>query len=195
MVTSRDLARTTCLNREEMVNPVSVSTRGWRRNSRNVLILASSKRSSWMFAHPNHIPQPPHSAGLSYRGIFLPSVFAYTLNILTIPGLRPRIDPTQVPTPTQTIEADKEHWEDQAYGTLPGKHAPLSTTDYIAIDQGRFSPQFFVIHLKASYESRQLLPEVRPCLHMEYPKLLQTRFRMPDTASSRHPTICRLGRC
>ncbi|TFK19750.1 protein transporter SEC24 [Coprinopsis marcescibilis] len=77
-----------------------------------------------MYAHPNHIPQPPHSAGLGYK------------------GLRPRIDPAQVPSPIDSFERDRITWEDKIFLTLPGSHAPLCTSNYVAVDQGNASPKF-----------------------------------------------------
>ncbi|KAL4067050.1 hypothetical protein V8B97DRAFT_2025337 [Scleroderma yunnanense] len=71
-----------------------------------------------------HIPQPPHSAGEPYR------------------GLRARIDPNQIPSPIDAIEADKETWESQMYMTLPGNNPPLSTTDFVAFDQGNSNPKY-----------------------------------------------------
>ncbi|KAH0580912.1 hypothetical protein H2248_012065 [Termitomyces sp. 'cryptogamus'] len=77
-----------------------------------------------MYVHSNHIPQPPHSAGLRYQ------------------GLRPRIDASQVPSPIQLVEEDRLKWEGRVYMTLPGEYAPASTSDFTAIDQGSASPKF-----------------------------------------------------
>ncbi|KAF8348577.1 sec24-related protein [Amanita rubescens] len=77
-----------------------------------------------MYAHPTHIPQPPHSAGAS------------------LPGFRPHINANQIPSPIEAIELDRHNWTDKTYTTLPGAHAPLSTSDFIAVDQGNASPKF-----------------------------------------------------
>ncbi|EIW78679.1 hypothetical protein CONPUDRAFT_108653 [Coniophora puteana RWD-64-598 SS2] len=91
-----------------------------------------------MYAFPKPsagIPQPPHSAGEAYR------------------GLRARIDPSQIPSPVDAIEADRDEWENQTYATLSGKTPPLSTTDYVALDQGNASPRHLRLtttHIPAS---------------------------------------------
>ncbi|KAH9478696.1 Protein transport protein Sec24D [Psilocybe cubensis] len=82
------------------------------------------RQSLDMYTHSNHIPQPPHSAGLQYK------------------GLRPRIDPAQVPSPIDAIERDRRVWESKTHTTLPGTHAPLCTSDFVAVDQGNSSPKF-----------------------------------------------------
>ncbi|KAJ7634627.1 sec24-related protein [Roridomyces roridus] len=71
-----------------------------------------------------HIPQPPHSAGRSFQ------------------GFRRRIDPAQLPSPTELIEFDRHQWEDAQHQTLPGSHVPFSTSDFVSLDQGNSSPKF-----------------------------------------------------
>lgn len=53
-----------------------------------------------------------------------------------VPGLRARIDPEQIPSPVDVSEYDAEAWAGKQYMTLPGGHVPLSTTDFVSIDQG-----------------------------------------------------------
>ncbi|TFK72464.1 hypothetical protein BDN72DRAFT_326010 [Pluteus cervinus] len=72
----------------------------------------------------HHIPQPPHSAGLGLR------------------GPRPRVEPSQVPSPIDAKEIDRVEWERQPYLTSSGQKPPLCTTDYTALDQGNSSPKF-----------------------------------------------------
>ncbi|KAJ7269654.1 sec24-related protein [Mycena rebaudengoi] len=78
-----------------------------------------------MYAHSNHIPQPPHSAGRKLDPVF-----------------RRRIDPNQIPSATEAIEFDRHQWEDTMHLNQPGEHVPFSTTDFIGLDQGNSSPKF-----------------------------------------------------
>ena len=60
-------------------------------------------------------------------------------------GLRPRIDPAQVPSPIAVTEIDRQSWESKIFMTLPGTYVPLCTSDFIAVDQGSF--QRMLIHM------------------------------------------------
>ncbi|KAG6849961.1 hypothetical protein H0H93_003150 [Arthromyces matolae] len=87
-------------------------------------------------------PPNPNLLTAPVQDIRVFPIFWSTTVAYTRPGLRPRIDVSQVPSPIQLVEEDRLKWEDQAYGTLPGNYAPASTSDYIAIDQGTASPKF-----------------------------------------------------
>ncbi|KAJ7060993.1 sec24-related protein [Mycena amicta] len=77
-----------------------------------------------MYAHPQHIPQPPHSAGRRPQ------------------GFRTKINPDQIPSATEALEFDRHQWEDATFLGHPGSHVPFSTSDFVAVDQGNSSPKF-----------------------------------------------------
>ena len=78
-----------------------------------------------------------------------------------------------MPSPADAIEADRHEWSVRPFTTLPGQHVPLSTTDYVSIDQG------FLVRIWASAHmslieplDRQLVTEIRSSLRLESSKQL-----------------------
>ena len=50
--------------------------------------------------------------------------------------MRSRIDPEQIPSPVEVCANDQSQWTGKVFMTLPGEQVPMSTTDYVAFDQG-----------------------------------------------------------
>ena len=68
----------------------------------------------------NHIPPPPHAAGPSIK------------------GPKPRIDPTQVPSPIEVAEMDQNLSDIEDFQSCNTRGViPLASTDYRGIDQGQ----------------------------------------------------------
>ncbi len=99
-----------------------------------------------MYPHSNHIPQPPHSAGLKYKGV--KNILHISSMLITSLGLRPRIDHAQVPSPIEAIESDRQTWETKTYMTLPGTHVPLSTSEFSSVDQGNVNKPMFSLRFR-----------------------------------------------
>ena len=55
---------------------------------------------------------------------------------------RPRVDPDQMPAPVQVREHDQNLHGGKFIGTCDREHIPLSTTDFLAMDQGNCNPRF-----------------------------------------------------
>ncbi|KAI5477132.1 protein transport protein SEC24 [Pseudohyphozyma bogoriensis] len=71
------------------------------------------------------IPQPPHSAGSRIP-----------------PKFRVKIDPDHIPSPVAVAETDQELYATEPFLTCSRTAAPLSGTDFVAIDQGNSNPRF-----------------------------------------------------
>jgi protein transport protein SEC24 len=55
---------------------------------------------------------------------------------------KPRVDPDQMPAPVQVREYDQNLHGGKFVGTCDREHIPLTTTDFLAIDQGNCNPRF-----------------------------------------------------
>lgn len=55
---------------------------------------------------------------------------------------RPRIDPDQVPSPIEVMELDQKQYESAPYITNSRCLPPLSTTKFLAVDEGNCNPRF-----------------------------------------------------
>lgn len=94
----------------------------------------------------------PYPTTPAYRWAWLPRSFSlpcYTPDIylgIGFAGLRPRIEPSQVPSPIEAAETDRQAWQNKIYMTLPGAQAPLPTSEFVAVDQGK------VVWLEASLD-------------------------------------------
>lgn len=55
---------------------------------------------------------------------------------------KPRVDPDQMPAPVQVREYDQNLYGGKFVGTCDREHIPLTTTDFLAMDQGNCNPRF-----------------------------------------------------
>lgn len=55
---------------------------------------------------------------------------------------RPRVDPDQMPAPVQVREYDQNLHGGKFIGTCDRENVPLTTTDFLAMDQGNCNPRF-----------------------------------------------------
>ena len=85
----------------------------------------------------------------------------------SLSGLRPAIDPAQIPSPVDIRDTDQERWWKESYLTCSSQQTvPLATSDFHAIDQGQspahpvrisLQPSIQEIHHLVSYEHQLML--------------------------------------
>ncbi|KAG8701649.1 COPII coat Sec23p-Sfb3p heterodimer component [Ceratobasidium sp. 394] len=105
------------------------------------------------------IAQPPHSAGRPF------------------PGLRSRIDPSQVPSPVNAWQADQAIWDESTFMTCASSQTvPSSSSEYVAVDQGNSAPRFIRLSTYAMPFSHDL---ASGC-HLPIAAMVQPFAQQPD---------------
>lgn len=105
------------------------------------------------------IAQPPHSTGRPF------------------PGLRSRIDPSQIPSPINSWQADQAIWDESTFMTCASSQTiPSSNSEYVAIDQGNSAPRFIRLSTYAMPFSHDL---ASGC-HLPIAAMLQPFAQQPD---------------
>jgi protein transport protein SEC24 len=68
-----------------------------------------------------------------------------TMTRPTVPNTpRSRIDPNQIPSPVIVQEQDQELFDEKPYMTCSKTTIPLASTDFKAIDEGKFNNNVFL---------------------------------------------------
>ncbi|CAE6494488.1 unnamed protein product [Rhizoctonia solani] len=105
------------------------------------------------------IPQPPHSAGRPF------------------PGLRSRIDPSQIPSPVTSWQTDQATWDKGAFMTCASPQTiPISSSEYVAVDQGNSAPRF----IRLSTYSMPFSHDLASGCHLPVAAMIQPFAQQPD---------------
>ncbi|KAL5641312.1 hypothetical protein ACGC1H_001709 [Rhizoctonia solani] len=108
------------------------------------------------------IAQPPHSAGRPF------------------PGLRSRIDPSQIPSPVASWQADQAIWDQSTFMTCASSQTiPISSSEYVAVDQGNSAPRFIRLSTYAMPFSHDL---ASGC-YLPIAAMIQPFAQQPDNES------------
>ncbi|CAE6469630.1 unnamed protein product [Rhizoctonia solani] len=108
------------------------------------------------------IAQPPHSAGRPF------------------PGLRSRIDPSQIPSPITSWQTDQATWDQSAFMTCASSQTiPVSNSEYVAVDQGNSAPRFIRLSTYAMPFSHDL---ASGC-HLPVAAMIQPFAQQPENES------------
>jgi protein transport protein SEC24 len=93
---------------------------------------------------PHGLPQQPQHSPIRPMQQTVPQQQQQQLNPNIVPPQqpRPRVDPDQMPAPVQVREYDQKLHGGKFIGTCDREHIPLSTTDFLSMDQGNCNPRF-----------------------------------------------------